>query len=118
MLKIAALSIVLIMVALGCILEPVIAHDYERPELAPWFMGLHSKKGSPCCDGKDAIHISDVDWESRDGHYRVRLNGRWVDVPDDAVVDGPNRAEQTLVWPFYINGEQIGVRCFMPGAGT
>ena len=91
------------------------AHDHLRPDLDGWFMSLHSGKG-PCCDGSDAMRLNDVDWEAKDGHYRVRLQGEWVDVPDDAVVDGPNRAGPTMVWPYYLNGQMLGVRCFMPGA--
>jgi hypothetical protein len=28
---------------------------------------------------------SNPDWESLGGHYRVRLENNWIDVPDDAV---------------------------------
>ncbi|HXE20380.1 MAG TPA: hypothetical protein VN629_12380, partial [Castellaniella sp.] len=69
------------------------AHDAARPELDSWYMGLQSVGGHPCCEGpgKDATHLSDVDWESKDGHYRVRIEGQWYDVPNDAVIEGPNR---------------------------
>ena len=90
------------------------AHDYQRPELNSWYESLHSGKG-PCCDGSDAKRIDDADWEINDGHYRVRIDGEWVDVPNDAVVDGPNRAGHTMVWPYYLNG-QPKARCFMPGS--
>ena len=33
------------------------------------------------------------------GHYRVRLEGEWYDVPDDAVITEPNRVGRTMVWP-------------------
>ena len=35
---------------------------------------LKSGKG-PCCDGSDALHLSDIDWETTpDGqHYRVQI---------------------------------------------
>jgi hypothetical protein len=109
----------------------VFAHDHERADLDGWYQGLTSRKG-PCCDGPktDALHIQNADWESRDGHYRVRIpkNGpdfaraihgesvetEWVDVPDEAVVNAINRAGITLVWPMY---GYMGntVRCFMPG---
>jgi hypothetical protein len=91
------------------------AHDYQHPELNSWYESLHSGKG-PCCDGNDAKRIDDADWETNDGHYRVRIDGEWVDVPNDAVVDGPNRAGHTMVWPYYLNGAFVGVRCFMPGS--
>jgi hypothetical protein len=91
-----------------------IAHDHEHPELNGWYESLHSGKG-PCCDSSEAKRVDDADWESKDGHYRVRLDGEWVDVPDDAVVGGPNRAGRTIVWPYYLDGHPKP-RCFMPGS--
>jgi hypothetical protein len=88
-------------------------HDPSRPELNGWYESLHSGKG-PCCDGSEAKRVDDADWDSKDGHYRVRIDGEWVDVPNDAVVDGPNRAGRTMVWPYYLNGHPK-VRCFMLG---
>jgi len=90
------------------------AHDHEHPELNSWYESLRSGKG-PCCDGSDAKRVDDADWESKDGHYRVRIDGEWVDVPKEAVVDGPNRAGRTMVWPYYIDGHPKA-RCFMPGS--
>jgi hypothetical protein len=90
------------------------AHDLARPELNGWYESLRSGKG-PCCDGSDAKRVDDADWESRDGHYRVRIDGEWVDVPREAVVDGPNRAGRTMVWPYYEAGHPKA-RCFMPGS--
>lgn len=94
------------------------AHDHTRPDLKSWFLTLHNKKDVPCCDGSDATRLSDVDWESRDGHYRVKLEGEWVDVPDEAVIEQPNMSGPTLVWPYYLNGAMRGVRCFLPGSMT
>lgn len=93
------------------------AHDHSRPDLTPWFESLHSGKG-PCCDGSDALAIDDPDWDSANGHYRVKLEGEWVDVPDDAVITEPNRDGRALVWPYRKDGKLNQVRCFMPGAGT
>lgn len=107
------------------------AHDHEHPELDGWFTGLQSHKGS-CCDGSEAIHVADVDWESvndpnkPDVHYRVRLDVspvmgtvdlEWVDVPDEAVVTEPNRDGRTLVWPVS-SGKDTWIRCFLPGPMT
>lgn len=99
-------------------ITPAQGHDHNRPELQEWFIGLHSRGKVACCDGSEAVRLEDVDWDTHDGHYRVRLDGTWVDVPDDAVVDGPNRAGPTMVWPFYLDGKLLGIRCFMPGAET
>jgi hypothetical protein len=87
-----------------------------NPELKAWFDGLRSGKG-PCCSDADGTAVSDVDWESANGHYRVRLDGEWIDVPDEAVITEPNRVGRTMVWPIrgYLG---IAIRCFMPGSMT
>jgi hypothetical protein len=77
---------------------------------------LKSGKG-PCCSDADGTAVSDVDWQSGNGHYRVRLDGEWIDVPDEAVISEPDRIGRTMVWP--IRG-YLGptIRCFMPGSMT
>jgi hypothetical protein len=94
---------------------------YAASPLKQWFDSLRSGKG-PCCSDADGSAVSDVDWESRDGRYRVRIEGQWWDVPDDAVITEPNRAGVTMVWPVYYRslGAQvrIEIRCFMPGPMT
>ena len=97
-------------------------------ELKAWFDGLRSGKG-PCCSDADGSAISDSDWESKDGHYRVRLprygyriDGQqqelvWVEVPDEAVISEPNRVGRTMVWPIY-GYLGVTIRCFMPGSMT
>ena len=90
------------------------AHDHERPELNKWYGSLRSSKG-PCCDGSDAKRVDDAEWEIKDGYYRVRIDGEWVDVPNEAVVGGLNRAGHTMVWPYY-EDDHPKARCFMPGS--
>jgi hypothetical protein len=88
----------------------------QNPELHQWFEGLRSGKG-PCCSDADGSAVSDVDWDTAGGHYRVRIDGAWIDVPDEAVITEPNRIGRTMVWPIrgYLG---ISVRCFMPGSMT
>jgi hypothetical protein len=88
----------------------------QNPELHQWFEGLRSGKG-PCCSDADGSAVSDVDWETAGGHYRVRLDGVWIEVPDEAVITEPNRIGRTMVWPIrgYLG---ISIRCFMPGSMT
>lgn len=93
-------------------------HDRAHPELDGWFMRLQSKGKVSCCEGSEVTRIEDADWDSKDGHYRVRLEGEWVDVPDEAVIEEPNKAGQTLVWPWRVNGKLDHVRCFLPGSMT
>jgi hypothetical protein len=103
--------IVLILLLL-CI--PAFVHDPGHPELNDWFDRLTSGRGL-CCSFADGFAVSDVDWESKGGHYRVRLENKWIDVPDDALITEPNRAGRTMVWPVRFNG-QLLIRCFMPGS--
>ena len=88
----------------------------STPEMKAWFEGLKSSKG-PCCSDADGTAVSDVDWQSGNGHYRVRLDGEWVEVPDEAVITEPNRVGRTMVWPIrgYLG---LTIRCFMPGSMT
>lgn len=88
----------------------------QNPELHQWFEGLRSAKG-PCCSDADGTALSDVDWETAGGHYRVRIDGAWVEVPDEAVITEPNRIGRTMVWPIrgYLG---VSIRCFMPGSMT
>jgi len=88
------------------------------PQTKAWFDSLASKKG-PCCSDADGYAVSDPDWETVGDHYRVRIDGEWYDVPDDAVITVPNRVGRTMVWPMrWPEGGKvtIEIRCFLPGA--
>jgi len=89
---------------------------YAGSPLKGWFDTLKSSKGL-CCSDADGFAVSDPDWESKDGRYRVRLDGEWIVVPEDAVITEPNRAGRTMVWP--VKGS-LGtmIRCFIPGSMT
>jgi hypothetical protein len=94
---------------------------YANSPLKSWFDSLKSGKG-PCCSDADGSAVSDADWESKDGKYRVRLEGQWWPVPDDAVITEPNRVGRTMVWPIYYRSlnklDRVDIRCFMPGSMT
>lgn len=112
----SAIAIVLFLVAMG---QKANARDdgrYAGSPLKPWFDSLKSGKG-PCCSDADGYAVADPDWESKDGHYRVRIEGQWIDVPPDAVITEPNLAGRTMVWPIKVLGS-ITIRCFMPGPMT
>jgi hypothetical protein len=94
---------------------------YANSPLKGWFESLRSGKG-PCCSDADGTAVSDADWDTKDGHYRVRIEGQWWDVPDEAVIKEPNRAGRTMVWPIYYWAVgaplRLEIRCFMPGTMT
>lgn len=108
-------------------------HDYaSHPELNEWFSGLHAKGGSRCCDGSDAEHLDDLSWGSQDKNikdvygtdahssYWAILAGKRVDIPDYAVVEGPNKEGHAMIWEYkiWMEGDDFKfyIRCFMPGS--
>jgi len=123
---VVALGVVLVVGGRIAALDSAAARDvdgrYANSPLKEWFDSLRSGKG-PCCSDADGTALSDVDWETKDGHYRVRIKGEWWDVPDEAVITEPNRAGRTMVWPiiYYSVANlplRVEIRCFMPGTMT
>jgi hypothetical protein len=111
-------------VAVVCITVFVPNHSHARDDgrfanspLKEWFDRLASKNGL-CCAFADGVSVQDVDWDTQDGHYRVRIQGEWIVVPDAAVITEPNRFGPAVVWPYNDRYGNTQIRCFMPGAGT
>ena len=99
-------------------------HSFARDDgrftdtpLRQWFDQLASARGL-CCSFADGVSIQDVDWDTRDGRYRVRLHGLWFIVPDAALVKEPNRFGPAVVWPYLDTNGATQIRCFLPGAGA
>jgi len=46
---------------------------FANSPLKPWFDRLASGKGL-CCSFADGVSVQDVDWDTQDGHYRVRIS--------------------------------------------
>jgi hypothetical protein len=114
-------------VVIAAVTLPAFGRDldgrYKDSPLRDWFEHLASGKVL-CCSFADGYVVQDADWESRDGHYRVRVpkaadsdDGVWVDVPDEALITEPNKAGHTMVWPSYTH-KGVSIRCFMPGSMT
>ena len=106
-----------------CVTVFIPNHLYARDDgrfanspLKEWFDRLASGKGL-CCSFADGFSVQDVDWDTQDGHYRVRVYGQWLVVPDSAVVTEPNLGP-AVVWPYNDRYGNTQIRCFMPGAGT
>ena len=96
----------------------------QDPIMHAWFDQLASGKGL-CCSFADGVSIEDVDWDTngpKDEHgnatYRVRLNGKWIDVPPAAMVTEPNKFGPAVVWPYQDADGVTQIRCFLPGAGA
>jgi len=107
-----------------CVTVVVPNHSHARDDgrfsnspLKEWFDRLASRNGL-CCAFTDGVSVQDVDWDTQDGHYRVRIQGECIGVPDAAVVTEPNRFGPAVVWPFNDRYGNTQIRCFMPGAGT
>jgi hypothetical protein len=90
---------------------------YANSPFKQWFDQLASGNGL-CCSFADGVSIQDVDWDTLDGHYRVRLHGQWIVVPESAVVTEPNRFGPAVVWPYQDDNDGTRIRCFIPGAGA
>ena len=93
----------------------VFAHDHARPQLNDWLKSLQNAGKAQCCDGDDTDAIED--WDTKDNGFRVKFRGQWFDVPQSAIVEGPNKGGTALLW---MNKGIMGlsVRCFMPGSMT
>lgn len=87
---------------------------YAQSPLKDWVKSLRDKNHVPCCDEADGEEVEG--WSTDGGVYRVKVKGEWLDVPDSALLDIPNRLGFARAWIFYQDG-QARVRCFLPGAG-
>jgi hypothetical protein len=98
----------------------VSAHDdgrYAGSPLKQWFDQLASGKGL-CCSFADGVSVENVDWDTQNGRYRVRIQGQWLVVPDNAVVTEANRFGSAVVWPYQDADGVTQIRCFLPGPGA
>jgi len=113
----ATLAIVALCASLF-VLNNVSARDdgrYASEPLHAWFDKLASGKGL-CCSFADGVSVQDVDWDTQDGRYRVRLHGEWIFVPESALVTEPNRFGPAVVWPYMDAYGATQIRYFLPGA--
>ena len=90
---------------------------YAQNPLKSWFDGLQSQRGM-CCSFADGATLEDVDWDTEGGHYRVRIEGKWIVVPDDAMLNVPNKFGRAVVWPYKDADGNTQIRCFIAGSGA
>lgn len=102
------------------ICTPALAHDNGQfsnvsPSVRAWFKGVKSQHGVPCCDIADGHR---TDYDMRKNQYWVPINGDWMPVPPDAVLnDAGNPVGDAVVW-YSIYGDHVVIRCFVPGNGA
>jgi hypothetical protein len=84
------------------------------PRIKGWIEGLTDKNGTSCCDTADGHEVEG--WDMGPAGYRVKVQGRWLEVPPEALIEGPNLLGYARAWLRYQNGEPR-VRCFIGGAG-
>ncbi len=108
---------VILAIAMFAAILPAHARDngrYADSALKSWFDSLASGKG-PCCSFADGVSVKDVDWDTHESKFRVRLDGAWITVPDEAVVTSPNRFGPAVVWPYKDGDGKTQIRCFIAG---
>jgi hypothetical protein len=108
----------LIALALGAMARDLDGHYAQQdPAMHAWFDQLASGHGL-CCSFADGRTIDEPDVDMDGSHYKVRIDGVWYVVPDDALITEPNRYGKAVVWPYVDSDGKTQIRCFMPGAGT
>jgi len=90
--------------------------DYDSP-LHPWIAVQHSITGAWCCNISDGYLLEDEEWRANGSVYQVMIDGKWMDIPADALRDpngGPNPTGKAIVWYVKMN-HAVHIFCFAPG---
>lgn len=97
-------------------------YDSTPDHIRQWYKMQRAPSGVPCCDVADGYS---VEFDIRDGAYWVKIEGKWVTVPPEAViVDSKNPTGGAVVWYVRTGGDPTApdptkdyfIRCFVPGA--
>jgi hypothetical protein len=105
--------------------EGALARDYGQyggvdPAIREWIQGLKDKAGQGCCDTADG-HPAEYEWDIASNGYKVRIEGEWYVVPEEAIINGPNKLGYATVWYWWsweLDGRKVNhIRCFLPGPG-
>jgi hypothetical protein len=115
---------ILVLAILLALIMPALGRDDGRyaqvnPEIKRWIEELKDNFGVGCCDTADGLALKpdaqDPDWECLVDRCRVRIEGRWYDVPDRALLKNTiNRLGFPMVWYIIDNGV-LTIRCFLKG---
>lgn len=88
--------------------------QYQNSPHRAYFNSLRNKHNVSCCDNADGKRVEDPDWRRSSAGYQVRLNGQWITVPPEAVIESANPVGYAIVWPVTYDG-RTDIRCFLPG---
>jgi len=81
------------------------------PDVRAWFKSVIAPNGVPCCDISDGHRTT---YDVRKGTYWVPIEGRWMAVPERAIIrDRGNPIGEAVVWYVHHRGE-IVISCFVP----
>jgi hypothetical protein len=90
-------------------------YSHVSRDIKAWVEKLTDRAGVNCCSTADGVRPSR-------NHYRVKVGGKWLIVPDSAVIRGPNRLGHAVVWLYYefeiAEYTDAYVRCFLPGPAS
>jgi hypothetical protein len=106
--------------AVFVVCTPAVARDNGQftnvsPAVRTWFHDVKSPSGVPCCDIADGHR---TDFQMRKNQYWVPINGTWMPVPPQAVINNSgNPVGDAVVW-YSIYSGQVVIRCFVPGSGA
>jgi len=108
------------LIALLPLAFPTAARDMDKkdnlsPEIHHWVLDLKNGNGVACCATADGWRPQLVEWDTTKKGYKVMIEDKWVEVPDNAVIRGPNKLGHAEVWYYHVDGLPV-VRCFLPGA--
>ena len=113
-----------LLLAAGVILIRDPTGKWAGTPLQSWFESLRSKTGNYCCAEADGHSLDESEWDTKNGSYRVFLQGKWIVVPDEAVISGPNKFGKAIVWTWpydvlkWSGVDDNPIRCFIPGSGV
>jgi hypothetical protein len=90
-------------------------YDNVPSNIRAWFKSVRSARGIPCCDIADGHR---TDYDMRANAYWVPIEGKWMQVPDEAVLRNTgNPTGDAVVW-YSKYGDHVVIRCFAPGGGA
>jgi hypothetical protein len=110
-----AMRIILGIIFLVSVVMSAVAGGHNDDPNHDRFERQRNSAGKSCCQIADGHRVDDADWKSDGaGHYQVGLDGKWIPVPDAAIINPHDRPiDYAVVWIWH--GE---ILCSMPGSGS